>query len=133
MLKLDRTPQPLPNPTSLSTQYSCCVSYLRCGADLDRGLSNSSSTKESKGHVKSASVSSPGPSAADNGAAADPLGPRYYILVDDRLFVLISCVFVFSPLHTHTSTSTKTLCVFQCADNPSVYCVRFAHNRVIAL
>lgn len=37
-----------------------------------------------KGHVKSASVSSPGPSA-DNGATPDPLGPRYaQIMVTER-------------------------------------------------
>lgn len=42
--------------------------------ELTRGASTGAG---GKGHVKSASVSSAGPSA-DNGAAPDPLGPRYY-------------------------------------------------------
>lgn len=49
-------------------------SFATAVSELTRGGSTGAG---GKGHVKSASVSSAGPSA-DNGATPDPLGPRYY-------------------------------------------------------
>lgn len=49
-------------------------SFTTAVSELTRGGSTGAG---GKGHVKSASVSSAGPSA-DNGATPDPLGPRYY-------------------------------------------------------
>lgn len=48
-------------------------SFATAVSELTRGGSTGAG---GKGHVKSASVSSAGPSA-DNGATPDPLGPRY--------------------------------------------------------
>lgn len=64
-------------PHSLSVCL-CTVdvdSFATAVSEVTRGTSAGSG---GKGHVKSASVSSPGPSA-ENGAPADPLGPRYPI------------------------------------------------------
>lgn len=57
---------------------STLTSFATAVSELTRGTSTGASG--GKGHVKSASVSSPGPSAAEssNGAQqSDPLGPRY--------------------------------------------------------
>lgn len=58
----------------------CVNSFATTVSELTRGSSTGASG--GKGHVKSASVSSPGPSAADNSSAGgaqqpDSLGPRY--------------------------------------------------------
>lgn len=55
------------------------ISFATAVSELTRGGSTGAS---GKGHVKSASVSSPGPSVADSNNAAqqsDSLGPRYII------------------------------------------------------
>lgn len=59
-------------------------SFATAVSELTRG---SSTGAGGKGHVKSASVSSPGPSAADsnNGAQqSDPLGARYIVVVSPQ-------------------------------------------------
>lgn len=52
-------------------------SFATAVSEVTRGTSAGSG---GKGHVKSASVSSPGPSA-ENGAPADPLAPRYQQMI----------------------------------------------------
>lgn len=66
-----------PAPSSLCPPPS--YSFTNTVSELTRGSSTGAGS--GKGHVKSASVSSPGPSAADNGTAStqqsDSLGARY--------------------------------------------------------
>lgn len=63
------------------------ISFANAVSELTRGGSTGAS---GKGHVKSASVSSPGTSVADsnNGAQqSDSLGPRY-IIMEHKLFYI---------------------------------------------
>lgn len=73
------------------------ISFTATVSELTRGGSTGAG---GKGHVKSASVSSPGPSAADNGAAPDPLGPRYLITkyknIQNTFVLICSFFFLFS-------------------------------------
>lgn len=61
-------------------------SFSTTASELTRGGSTGAS---GKGHVKSASVSSPGPSAVESsngGQQSDPLGPRYININTNNAF-----------------------------------------------
>lgn len=64
---------PTSSPPSPPRTYKTRNSFATAVSEVTRG---SSAGSGGKGHVKSASVSSPGPSV-ENGAPTDPLGPRY--------------------------------------------------------
>lgn len=85
--------------------YTFTIATHKSFATAVSEVTRSSSGSGGKGHVKSASVSSPGPSAENGGGGggtpADPLGgPRYQTRSVIRLLVSITTV-VMSKLHIY--------------------------------